>query len=97
MAFDAYFLTAVLDEIREKAIGARVEKIHQPSRDTVILLLRKPSRENGFIACSVIVLLITSLLDCHFFNLGPVLFYSATLAFAERQVSFKLSSPIAPG
>ena len=40
MAFDAYFLTAVLDEIRKKAIGARVEKIHQPSRDTVILLLR---------------------------------------------------------
>ncbi len=40
MAFDAYFLTAVLSEIREKAIGARVEKIHQPSRDTVILLLR---------------------------------------------------------
>ena len=40
MAFDAYFLSAVLGEIREKAIGARVEKIHQPSRDTVILLLR---------------------------------------------------------
>ena len=40
MAFDAYFLTAVLDEIREKALGARVEKIHQPSRDTVIFLLR---------------------------------------------------------
>ena len=40
MAFDAYLLTAVLDEIREKALGARVEKIHQPSRDTVILLLR---------------------------------------------------------
>ncbi len=40
MAFDAYFLKAVLQEIREKAIGARVEKIHQPSRDTVILLLK---------------------------------------------------------
>ena len=40
MAFDAFFLTAVLDEIREKAIGARVEKIHQPGRDTVIFLLR---------------------------------------------------------
>ncbi len=40
MAFDAYFLSAVLDEIRQKATGARVEKIHQPSRDTVILLLR---------------------------------------------------------
>jgi len=40
MAFDAYFLTAVLDEIRAEATGARVEKIHQPSRDTVIFLLR---------------------------------------------------------
>ena len=40
MAFDAFFLSAVLQEIREKAIGARVEKIHQPSRDTVILHIR---------------------------------------------------------
>ena len=40
MAFDALFLSAVLSEIREKATGARVEKIHQPSRDTVIFLLR---------------------------------------------------------
>ncbi len=40
MAFDAFFLSAVLDEIRTQAIGARVEKIHQPSRDTIILLLR---------------------------------------------------------
>ncbi len=40
MAFDAYFLSAVLHEIRQKATGARVEKIHQPGRDTVILLLR---------------------------------------------------------
>ena len=40
MAFDAFFLTAVLGEIREKTAAARVEKIHQPSRDTVILLLK---------------------------------------------------------
>ena len=40
MAFDAYFLTAVLDEIRQKAMGARIEKIHQPRRDTVLLLLK---------------------------------------------------------
>ena len=40
MAFDAYFLTAVLDEIRTEATGARVEKIHQPGRDSVIFLLR---------------------------------------------------------
>ena len=40
MAFDAFFLTAVLSEIREKTLGARVEKIHQPSRDTLILHLK---------------------------------------------------------
>ena len=40
MAFDAFYLTAVLEEIRAKALGARVEKIHQPGRDTVVLLLR---------------------------------------------------------
>ena len=51
MAFDAFFLTAVLNEIREKAIGARVEKIHQPSRDTIILHLRgNTGREKLLIA-----------------------------------------------
>lgn len=43
MAFDAVFMGAVLEEVR--ALGdARVEKIHQPSRDTVILHLK--GREN---------------------------------------------------
>ena len=40
MAFDATFLSAVLAEIRQRCTGARVDKIHQPSRDTVILHLR---------------------------------------------------------
>ncbi len=40
MAFDAFFLTAVLAELREPLQGARVEKIHQPSRDTVIFQLK---------------------------------------------------------
>ena len=40
MAFDAFFLRAVLSEVRDKTQQARVEKIHQPSRDTVILLLK---------------------------------------------------------
>ena len=39
MAFDAFYLTCVLDEIRDLQ-ESRVEKIHQPSRDTVILLLK---------------------------------------------------------
>lgn len=53
MAFDAYFLGAVLSEIREKATGARVEKIHQPSRDSLVLLLRTPTgRERLLIAAN---------------------------------------------
>ena len=40
MAFDAYFMTAVLEEIRQKCLGARVDKLHQPSRDTLIIHLR---------------------------------------------------------
>lgn len=44
MAFDATFLSAVLAEIREKCLGGRVDKIHQPSRDTLILQIR--GREN---------------------------------------------------
>ena len=39
MAFDAFFMGAALEEIRHLST-TRVEKIHQPSRDTVILHLR---------------------------------------------------------
>ena len=39
MAFDAFYMGAVLEEIR--ALGdARVDKLHQPGRDTVILHLK---------------------------------------------------------
>lgn len=51
---------------------------------TVKLFLARRSRENTFIAISLGVLLCASLLDCHFFNVGPVLFYSMALAFAEK-------------
>ena len=40
MAFDAFFLSAVMEEIRDRTADARVDKIHQPSRDTVILQLK---------------------------------------------------------
>ncbi len=39
MAFDAFYLSAVIDEIRQLG-DARVDKIHQPARDTVILQLK---------------------------------------------------------
>ncbi len=44
MAFDAFFMSAVLEEVRAKCIGARIDKIHQPSRDTLILQMH--SREH---------------------------------------------------
>ena len=40
MAFDAFFLTAVLEDLRQRITGARVEKIHQPARDTVLMHLK---------------------------------------------------------
>lgn len=51
---------------------------------TVKLFLQDRKPERIFICCSILVLLTTSLFDCHFFNIGPVLFYSMALAFAEN-------------
>ena len=39
MAFDAFYLSCVLAEIRQLQ-DARIEKIHQPSRDVILLLLK---------------------------------------------------------
>lgn len=50
---------------------------------TGILFYRHPTTEKTFLSLCVIVLLLTSLLDCHFFNFGPGLLYSALLVFAE--------------
>ncbi len=36
------------------------------------------------IGLSVAALMVSSMLDCHFFNIGPVLFYSMALAVAEK-------------
>lgn len=51
---------------------------------TLRLLWKNRSKENLFIALYLAVLLLCSLMDCHFFNLGPVLFYSMALAYAEN-------------
>ena len=40
MAFDAGFLAAIAAEIKQLALGGRVEKVYQPERDTVILQMR---------------------------------------------------------
>ena len=51
---------------------------------TIILLWKNRSYKNIFIFISILALLLTSLLDCHFFNIGPALFYSTALAFMEK-------------
>ncbi len=63
-------------------VGITAYLIHRVK--TVKLFWTRRSAENGFIAISLGVLLCASLLDCHFFNVGPVLFYSMALAFAEK-------------
>ncbi len=54
---------------------------------TVLLVVKKPSIGKTFIGLSILSLLIMSMLDCHFFNVGPVLFYSIMLIFAEKLYS----------
>ena len=44
MPFDAVFLSAVAEELRPVLIGARIDKIQQPARDTVLLHLRNKER-----------------------------------------------------
>lgn len=53
---------------------------------TVKLFVKDRTPEKLLAGLSVLALLITSLLDCHFFNVGPVLIYSGILAFAEYQL-----------
>jgi hypothetical protein len=52
---------------------------------TIKLYMKKPTIENAFIALSLLALLLMSLLDCYFFQLGPMLFYSSALAFIEHR------------
>ncbi len=40
MAFDGIFLNAVITELRDFALGAKVDKIYQPQGDCLVLLMR---------------------------------------------------------
>lgn len=51
---------------------------------TVKLFWAKRKTPVFYIGLSLVALLLMSLLDCHFFNIGPTLFYSMALAFGEN-------------
>ena len=40
MALDGVFLSRIKNELEPLLVGARVDKIHQPSRDSVVITLR---------------------------------------------------------
>ena len=46
MPLDAIFLTALTDELNQTLPGARIDKIQQPERDTVLLQVRSPAAGN---------------------------------------------------
>ncbi len=54
---------------------------------TVKLFLKNCTTEKLIAGMSVAALLMASTVDCHFFNVGPVLTYSAVLAFVEFQMN----------
>ncbi len=53
---------------------------------TLWLFLHRFSGKKMFALISMTTLLATSMVDCHFFNVGPVLFYSMMLAFVEKRL-----------
>ena len=52
---------------------------------TLRLFFTKRHAEKTFTGIALGVIVALSLLDCHLFNLGPTLFYSAALAYAEHK------------
>ena len=48
MPFDALFLTAVRQELEQKLLGCRVDKVQQPQRDTLILSCAAQMAADGF-------------------------------------------------
>lgn len=51
MALDGIFLSKVCDELKANAVGLRVDKVQQPSRDEIVLILRGKSGMFRLLIC----------------------------------------------
>lgn len=51
--------------------------------DTLVLLLKRRSHEKAFVLFAIAALMLTSIVDCNFFNFGPGIIYGILLAYAE--------------
>lgn len=54
---------------------------------TIRLFMKKRTTINSYIGIYILTLLCLSMVDCHFFNVGPTLFYSMALAVMEYGTS----------
>lgn len=61
--------------------------------ETLRLVFRRPTARKTFLGFCVLSLLLTSLVDCHFFNFGPVIIYSAALLFLEKDAPHQSRFP----
>ncbi len=52
MPFDAVYLTALVKELRVGAAGARVDRVHMPERDEVVLQLRSREGVRKLLLCA---------------------------------------------
>ena len=52
MTLDGLTMHFIINEIRETAVGCKVDKIHQPRPDTIILSLRAPGKNLRLLICA---------------------------------------------
>ena len=64
MPLDAICLRAVLHELRPQLIGARIDKVQQPARDQIVLLLRGNLRLHPLCFCTLPI----RRLECGYFS-----------------------------
>lgn len=53
--------------------------------ETLRIVFRRASLKKIILGVCILALLLTSLVDCHFFNFGPTILYSTILVFIERE------------
>ena len=59
---------------------------------TLRLCLVRPTPEKLFALAAILALTLTSMVDCHFFNMGPTLVYSVVLIFTEDASKFSVAA-----
>ena len=51
MALDGYFLSKLKDELLIRAVGTKIDKVQQPSKDEILLTLRHRTGSEKLLIC----------------------------------------------